>query len=276
MARQLRSNPNGLLRGSLSCLVLATLLVGCSSLPDEPRPATDLNSRTAGLHKLGARQFQAGRLDKAQAHFDQALAIHARVDDQAGVALCFLSLGRVELAREDLDAAADDFREARLSLKGMGRPDLQAQCLAGLAAVDMARGEPAMARQQLEQALKLPLADDSRERAVLHHDLGSAFLQEGQPAEARKHLERALDLHRRNADRPGLATTYYSLALATLAEGDAAAAVPHALQALILDRGSANTRGVRQDLRLLEKLHRQLGHEELAEDYRRRGDLAEW
>ena len=255
-------------------LLLLLGCAGCSSLPSGPRPDTELNSRTAGLHKLGKKQFQAGHLDKAQAYFDQALAIHAQVDDQAGVAVCFMSRGRVKLAREDADAAEADFRQAQTSLQNLGRHDLMAQCLAGLAAVDMVRGRTAAAQATLKEALDLPLAEGSRERAVLSHDLGSCLMQQGQAEAAREYLQAALDIHRDNKDRQGLATVHFTLAQLARAEGDPAAAVPHARRALALDKGLHSARGVRQDLLLLEALHRELGQDGLAEDYRRRAILA--
>lgn len=261
----------------LPAVILSALLVlaaGCSSLPKGPPPDTELNSRTASLHKLGREHFRAGRLDKAAVYFQKALTMHAAVDDQAGVALCFLSLGRVELARHNPADAEAAFIQAQISARGAERGDLQAQVLAGLAAVRSETGAPSEARRLLEEALDLPLPPEGRIRAVLLHDRGSVLLQMGHTQEALADLQASLDLHSGRHDEAGMASACYTLALAQDALGEASLALASARRALALDRSAANARGVGKDLELLATLHQKAGREDLARDFRRRARLA--
>ncbi len=258
--------------GALVALLI--LAAGCSSLPKGPPPVTELNSRTGSLHKLGREHFRAGRLDKAEAYFDRALTLHAAVDDEAGVALCFLSKGRVELARGHHDEAQVDFRQAMVSASHAERHDLTAQALGGLAAVQLDAGNSEDAVSLLNEALSLPLADGCRERAVLLHDLGSARLQRRETEAAGSALAEALARHEANHDKQGIATVCYTLGLLREATGDRPGALAAARRALAQDKAIQNARGVRQDLQLLATLHERQGDAEAAADYRRRAALA--
>jgi len=256
-------------RLAIVALFLSTI-GGCSSMPRKPQPDTELNTRTSSLHKLGRQHYQAGRLDKAEAYFDQALKTHAEVDDQAGVALCFLSKGRVHLARGESEKAIAAFNQAALSAENLKRPDLIAQTRCGLAAVEMKNENPSGALAILEAALTLPLPENSRENAVLNHDLGSALLQLNNPTGAMPRLLESQRIHTTNKDRQGLATTSYSLALAHEQTGNLSAAITAATQALTHDKAVFNSRGVHQDLVLLESLHRKNGDPTRAAIYHRR------
>jgi tetratricopeptide (TPR) repeat protein len=259
------------------CLISVLLLIqmaGCSSLPDKPRPDAELNSRTASLHKLGRQHYQAGRLARAETYFSSALAVHARMDDEAGVALSYLSLGRVLLAQGQVGAASESFQQARISANSRSRTDLAAQALGGLAAVQMSQDQPDQALELLELALNLPLKPESRERAVLKHDLGSALFQGGDHEGALPHLQEALAIHEKNNDRQGQATVYYTLALLQEELGNRPEALQMARMALHNDKAVLNGRGVLQDLRLLQELHTRDGNTELAASYQRRADLA--
>lgn len=258
----------------LILVALLCLAAGCSSLPKGPPPATELNSRTSVLHKLGLQHYQAGRYVKAEAYFDRALGIHAAVDDRAGVALCYLSKGRVALARGNARQADLLFEQAVRSLADLSRPDLMAQALGGRAVVQETAGGLAEAEALLRQALALPLESASRERAVLHHDLGSVLMQTGDYPAARVELEAALSLHEAQNDRQGIATACYTLSLWHEAAGDFSTALASARRALDNDKAILHARGVAKDLELLANLHRKLGDDEAAADYHRRATLA--
>lgn len=248
------------------------MFAGCSSLPKGPPPTTELNSRTSSFHKLGREHYRAGRLAKAEAYFRKALAVHADMDDQPGVALSFLSLGRVQLAGGDVGAATRSFTEAGRS--AVGRPDLQVQVLTGQASIAQHLGQNVRARALLQEALTLPLAEGGRIRAVLYHDLGTVFRTLGDPTEAEKYLDASLQNHEARHDRQGIATACYSLALLSGDTGNLTCALAFARRALENDKVAQNVRGIAKDLVLLAKLHRENGDDDAAAGYQRRLELS--
>lgn len=257
----------------VTLLLLLMLGVGCSSLPKSER-VTARQERAELTFQSGLRQYRGGRYEQAAALFQQALAMHAAVDDRAGTARALASLGRSRLALEELDLAASDFQRALDAARGLDRPELEAEALGGLAAVALETGRPDDARHWLEAGLALPLTDPSSARAVLLHDLGMAHRDLGDAAAAEGHLRRALAMHEALGVHLGVAADCHALAVLLADRGDLAAARDLARRALSRDKAGENPPGVAADLTLLGRLAWQDDDHAAAADYYRRAQLA--
>ena len=250
------------------------LLSGCSSLPRSPERVTALDARAATTYQAGLRQYREGRYRQAVTYFEQALAIHASVDDRPGTARALASLGRARLALGETDQATAAFQRALDAARGLGRPELEAEALGGLGAVSLERGRADDARTWIEAGLALPLPDPGSPRAVLLHDLGAACRMAGDAATAETHLRRALAMHEAVGDRLGAATDRHTLAILRAEAGDLDEATDLARRALDQDKNLENPRGVAQDLMLLGSLAVQRGDTVEANGYFRRAELA--
>lgn len=250
------------------------LLGGCSSLPKNQIPRSDLSVRAERFLGQGDRHFGQGRPAKACLFYEQALSLHASVDDREGVARALTALGRAHLALGETDRADGDFSQAAASVGAGGRPDLLAQALTGRGEVALARGNPAAARQWFDQGLALALADTSRELAVLRHDLGCALWQLGEAAAAEAAFRQALAMNEGLGNPRGCAANLSWLARVQAGAGDLAAARQSARRALLEDKAADHPVGIAQDLDLLSELAGRDGDEAAAADYRRRAALA--
>nr|MEE4268658.1 tetratricopeptide repeat protein [Candidatus Krumholzibacteria bacterium] len=257
-------------------VILPALLVGlsgCSSLPRNPLQESATGRRTYSLHELGSKHLQAGQTAKACVFFERALALHAAVDDQAGVARALASLGRCRLALGHLDQAQADFGNALEAIQGLPSPQLAGQAMAGLGEVALHRQDPREARSWFEKGLRLPLADPGLERAILLHDLGAAMLALGDLAAAQIHVDQALAMNTRLRNPLGVATSCYSLAIMQVKQGDLDEAAKLARRALQNDKKAENPPGIAQDLSLLATVSLAQGKTEAGRDYYRRAQL---
>ena len=256
---------------SAFCMVL---FFGCSSLPKETVHNSERNSKASSLMELGHKYYLAGQYEKAGTCYENALDIHASVDDGALVAMALTSLGRIKTAQGQLDVAETYFQQAHLAAQSLNRPELEAQALGGLGTVELHRGQPMKAISWLETALELPLADPGNTRATLLHDLGSAHRKLGNMDSAESYFRLALAMHEPLRNLTGIAADCYSSAWLHEAEGDYVLALENARRALSHDKRTENAPAVAQDLTLLGSLS--LANDELepALDYSRRAKLA--
>jgi tetratricopeptide (TPR) repeat protein len=191
-------------------LVFALALAGCAGSPPAP---SRLSAEALGFNQRAAQAYERGDLAKARALYERALEIDASIDSVEGVAVNSLSLARVDQALGDAQAAHRHLdrvletradagwraeaaaRKAQLHLAGgdaaradewLGRAQsLCGQCRAQAAILNLgarialARGQPALALQRAERALKLPASDDAlAERANAQRIIGEAKMAE--------------------------------------------------------------------------------------------------
>ncbi|MFH1843241.1 MAG: tetratricopeptide repeat protein [bacterium] len=253
---------------------LLSFLVGCSSLPKRPVEEVGIGRQASAFHHAGLKHYHDGGYDKASRYFQRAVGLYGSVDNRPGVATTMASLGRARLAQGELGAAESCFQYANDVSRGIDRADLQAQALGGLGAVALAREQPDEALNWLEAALALPLANPSSERAVLLHDLGSAFWKLGEISAAEANLRRALAMHESLRDWRGLAGDCFMLAKLLAATGDHDQASRLALRALGNDKKAENPLGVAHDLTLLGELAADSQSLDEATGYFRRAELA--
>ncbi|MFC6659531.1 tetratricopeptide repeat protein [Deinococcus multiflagellatus] len=164
-----------------------------------------------GAAPAGQRLLWRGRALHATGDLPGALqslqAAAETLDAQAhpsALAEALLLLGRIQLARGDLDGAHAALRRAH-DLAAQGLPDQQATALNQLAAVSHHRGEAAQALKYLHQALEIRVQRGDVTGQV--HCLTNIGTQEswlGQYKEALEHLNQAYGLARTLPDDPAL------------------------------------------------------------------------
>ncbi len=253
---------------SLSCII------GCSSLPKRPVNDSELDFRADSFQKLGNKKFNAGQYHDATVYFQQALAVHASVDNRSGVSQSLSNIGRVQLALELIESAENFFHRALKSSEGLQKPHLTAQALGGLSAVELQRGAPLISMGFLEEALALPLLNPGLERAVLLHDQGVAYQKLSNPEASEIAFQQALNMHESLQDPLGIASDCFSLAKLNESRGHIDKALKLANRALANDKKVENPPGIAQDLTLLGSLASQKALPEQAIDYYQRAQLA--
>ncbi len=257
----------------LAILYCTVFFAGCSSMPKYTVPDSEIQFRAASFQKLGRKNFTAGHYEKAATYFNQALAVNASIDNQAGVSQSLSSLGRVKMSLGELESARGLFKQALQATKKLQRPDLAAQALGGLGAIDLRLGRPLEAKGWFEKALLLPLRDPSKERAVLLHDLGVVHLKLGEMNPAETNFQLSLNMHEAQRDVLGVATNCYSLAILKESTGNLEQAIIFARRALAHDKRGENPPGIAQDLMLLGSLASDNGAPEMANSFYQRALL---
>jgi tetratricopeptide (TPR) repeat protein len=162
-------------------------------------------------HLLGGLYLRAGRPDRAQAAYEEALAgadelVRRRPDEpryQAGQARCRYGLAQACSAGGQADRAEALFKQAQARIR-LGQ-DAEYQCdlaetYAGLGDASRRRGQPVQAEKAYRTALKIQtrLAQDhpkvpryAQDLAHSHAGLGAVYVQAGKPADALTEYQQA-------------------------------------------------------------------------------------
>jgi len=255
-------------------IFIISTMCGCSSMPKNPIQSSELFSRASSLQGLGFKQYQAGQYEKAVISFKKALAIHASVDNGAGVSHSLASLGRALFALDKIDSAQDCFQRSLEATKALQNPELAAEAMSGLAVIDLKKNQPLAAIKWLEKALDLCAITPNTLRGVLLHDLGVANKKLNVPKDAESNFRAALEMHESLDNDAGIATACYSLALLNEEKGNLDQAIQLAQRSLNCDKKCENSPGVAQNLTLLGSLYYDNLETDLATEYYQRALLA--
>ena len=162
---------------------------------------------------LGVSFSHLGRHDEAEEQHTRALETRRELNLEANVASSLAFLGRVHLARAELDPARERLEEAltiRVRLAG-DRHAVVRRNRYWLACIDQESGSTAAARETLEDVLEGegwagPLKEEYEAGARVR--FGRLLHEDGERAAARPHLERALELFERvsSPDHPDAVT----------------------------------------------------------------------
>ncbi len=171
------------------------------------RAAGDREGEGRATGEFGLLQWEQGRVDAARAHLEQALSIHREVDDPRGEALALGSLGKLHLEQGRVDEALEHWERALALHRRIG-------CRHG-EGVDLGN------------------------LAILH-------LRQGAFDDAATRSTQALAILRALGDRGGEGRVLVNLGLGHQAQGQLDEAVSHFEQALAIHRevGDRRTEGV--------------------------------
>lgn len=138
----------------LLLVTLLTLLLACGGAQKELKPVSILDTPEGAYHQ-GMEYYEQGRLDLAQEMFQRSrdLARTAKTP----FAPAHEGLGLVFLARNDLEAAEDEMKEA------LDLDDRYALARVGLGRVRMAQGKLEDAIKEFDKALKTKTREDEEQ-----------------------------------------------------------------------------------------------------------------
>src|SRR6056297_2225775 len=92
--------------------ISALLLAGCSSAPKTSETVNETKDRAAQYAEFGNRYFGQGNYDQALQFFEFALRENTSIDNRAGIAQAYNSIGNVYLAVGDIATAESSFSSA--------------------------------------------------------------------------------------------------------------------------------------------------------------------
>ena len=113
------------------------------------------------LHNLGEAHYLCGRHDEALRHARAALAIITEVHDLATEGDVRVNIGRMLLAKGEVEDARAMLGHGLLLASGSGRSEYEGLALIELADLDVSDGELAQARERLQRAHDLLQKMDS-------------------------------------------------------------------------------------------------------------------
>lgn len=182
--------------------------------------------RMMALNNLGFAERQSGRLDRALAHLDRALAISVEDGSQWGEAVARVNLGYVLRSCGDLSGAREHLMAACALHRHLGNRYGEASALTGLSLIATDSGDLDHALSHATEALAVARREDNRETEVgALIALGNAESAAGRHRDAEVHHRQAVTLARRWCSPWQLAEALTALS-ATVSAHDRAAALP--------------------------------------------------
>ncbi len=260
-------------RCGCALLALAVLLaVGCSSAPKRQDEVFELRNRAAEAARFGNDHYRRGDLEQAARFFALSLACNAAVDNRAGLAESYNSLGKVHLARGADEEASRAFGQALRIGQDIGDSAVVAKAQNNLGEAAFARGQFAAALELFVKAGAGSALRDGDQAVVLHNQ-GAALRRLGRPAEAEPLLREALAINTREKVWDEAASNYYVLAALEADRGAFAKARELAALALESDRKVENSRGIAKDYVALGRIASRSGDAEAALEFFERAVL---
>lgn len=190
--------------------MMSTVLATRHLHAHEPDRAAELNESALGLWRraehtlgqasslegLGVCELARGRPVQARTHFESALAIHTRLGRNRGIALMLRRLGETNRDLGEHESAIDYFHRALEFFTEEEETFARIGVLMGLATTKLAAADPAGAKPDLEDVLRLSERVSTRlEKADSHAMLADLAESEARIGEAHDLLDAALSAY---------------------------------------------------------------------------------
>ena len=195
--------------------------------PAHPRARAAGRGRDGG----GARgdrtiQYSYAEYTEALSRYQEALALHEKTDDVAGIAFVSLSIGNIGFLQGDFPAAIAAYRRALELNKSMSNADGESRALEGLGRVYSAQGDYAGALGAFEAVrtdkrlatARGRLAPVTQSIGEVHFRLGNLDAARASYEESRGHFEAVRDMPNVGRVLQGLALTELAAARFPIAE----------------------------------------------------------
>ena len=193
------------------------------------------------LSRLANAERQRGRMDEARRHAEQALALSNALGQSDGVA--FFELGVILRQTGAMREARATYERALAIDRELGDGDAQAKVLNSLAIVHAEQGRFDDARTHFESALALSRElGDRRQEGLVLGNLGSLNFEQGRLGPGREQSEAALAIHRDTGERVEESQTLTNIALLDQSEGRVGDARSNFLAALAIAQDAGNRR----------------------------------
>ena len=178
--------------------------------------------QAAMLHDMGAIELRLRRLERAEKHFGQALALHDQLGEEHGRALTLRNMAIVARMRGELDQALAWLEEARDIFHRCGDLSSKAHTMNNMAQIALDSGSPSEAVERGLEAVRISEsigAGGLRGVAQASHRLARAYLAQGELVRAEEEFSRVLHIVEEKADMVGLAHALLGLGETHLASG---------------------------------------------------------
>ncbi|HET6487049.1 MAG TPA: tetratricopeptide repeat protein [Spirochaetia bacterium] len=240
-----------------TCAVCACMaLASCSTAPARTDTVTAVKKQAADASAVGDGYFHQGRYDLAIQFFDQALSYSTSVDDQAGIVLASIAIGKVYMTAGSLDDAERILAEARDRARAAD-PRLLFLSSINLGELYLRKARPQDALAVFEQAKTMPdSARTSAQNAILLHDMGTARKSLDDLPGALGLFTQSLKINLDLKLGAEAASDYYMIASVYSKQGDYDNAARNAQLALEADKKVENAPAIAQDLYALGLIDR--------------------
>ena len=211
------------------------------ALVEEQRPLGANRQAAQSLMTLGILYNRTGRLDLAEAAYDEALQISEEIDDHILSARILQNQSILAKSRSDYDKAERLLDLAMLEYQEAGLESLPGQLYSGRANLKMARGELVEAELDLELALKAFRGiGDRRNEAMMLNNTGYLRRRQGRLEEAEAYHLRSLEIREEIGDRVGVGRIYSMLSGVYSARGQYQDAINAAESAIEIARETSD------------------------------------
>ena len=184
------------------------------------RPAAEAGVRAAALTHAGNLAYWLGELGRAEAEYDEALALWRVAGDPVRVARGLLNVGNVALEREDYVRARVLYEEALAIDAATGDRQTRVRLLNNLGALADMQGDPARALTLYEECAGVwRELGDTYGLAQQLCNIGDAASALGDLERARDCYCQSLNMRRDLDDRDGVRWTLHSLGFLALRMG---------------------------------------------------------
>jgi ATP/maltotriose-dependent transcriptional regulator MalT len=179
------------------------------------------SARARGLSSLATLARRQGDLDRAEALYQDSLAIYRALDVHASIGAALNNLGVIALQRGDFARAADLYEQALAAFRAQGDRPRIAAVLNNLGMVARRRQDFPRATTLYQEALDLHRTlGDQRGMGLALNNLGVLAYDQGDIARAATLYDEALAVFRAIDDRLNTALALYNLAEAVRDQGD--------------------------------------------------------
>lgn len=288
---------------TVHCLLL-TVLSGCSSVKKSELP--DVQIEAIKYNRRGVDDVITENYDRAVVEFQRSLKLNARIDNQNGVCVNLLNLGRVYLAADRLDDARPVLDRALQLGLNINDQLIISEAYASLAmyyyltgknndAIDISEKAAAIDRKQsyrtlgnrlnimglaykesnrLEEALKAfneALAFSkgyvAADTADSFRGLGDVWVQKGGYKKAGEFYENALAIDKKNGFSAKIAIDLSNIGALSLKMNDVQKALDFFIRAYEIDSSRGDNKRALKNLDKITEIYTRLGDKESAAAY---------
>jgi len=222
-------------------------------------------ARSTALNNLGNMTYRLGDYPRAQALYEESLAISRDHRDGRDVADTLNNLGLVASARGDYASARVHFDESLTLRRREAEPAHLSLGLHNLAEMEIDAGNGAVAYPLLVEALGLRTRrGDERGSAYVRFNLGRSLIATGEVAAGLAELHRSLDGFRVVGETIGLADALLELGSRAVGERDIVTALPLLRESIAIRTDLGDVRGLLAAIDVVGELAAHRGHHDRA------------
>lgn len=281
------------------------LFFGCASKKNIEMPSAQMDA--LGYNQRGITAAEAGDYDRALVEFKRSLNLNSGIDNQKGVAIDYLNLGRLYLLVERFDNAKSLFEEAVKIGLSINDQSILSEAYASMGryyyltgnskdAIDILEKAIAIDREKGYQIIGSKLniigmvyRDDDRldeaekafndalkenkgykieaDIADSFRGLGDIFLKKGDYKRARVSYENAISIDKRLGSSYKISLDLSSLGILSLKEDDPKGALDFFLRVYAVDKSRGDVKRLLKDIDKIIEIYSVLGDKSNADAY---------